>query len=106
MTIQIELRRAFTVGGVEPADLEIEAGRLMEKLQDLEKSGCIRDPAVALDLGKALIEIEVVGEGDTFEDAVATADSSIRTAIHAGGGATPAWQNIRTESQHAQLVGA
>lgn len=105
MTVVVELHHIFTVNNLDPDKFEAEGSALMDALLDLEKAGACSDSAVSIDIGRRRIEIEVVGVGDNFEEAAERADSCIRTAIHAVGGATPTWEPV-TISEHRQLVDA
>ncbi|MCW2736111.1 hypothetical protein [Nocardioides sp.] len=88
----------------EPIDEQL--GAVMEELVKLADSDCgISDPAVSYDSDLRLVTIEVVAESDDFDDAVVTADSCIRSAIHAAGGATPGW-TVERLSQKAELADA
>ena len=102
--VAVELRRVFHVEEIDRDDLEAQVDALMEALLDLEDDG-FGDSAVGVDLGRAIVDVEVVGRGDSFDEALAKADSSIRAAIHAIGGATPGWV-VLTTSQHAELLPA
>lgn len=105
MTVAVELHHIFTVNNLDPDKFEDEGSALMDALLALEKDDDCGDSAVSIDVGRRRIEIEVVGFGDNFEDAAERADSCIRAAIHAVGGATPTWEPV-TISEHRQLVDA
>lgn len=62
---------------------------LMGELVKLVDSNCgIADPAVSVDLDAGSALVEVVAVADSFDEAVALADSSVRTAAHAAGWST------------------
>ena len=103
-TTSVGLRRSFTVVHTNnPEQFEAHAGALMEALLALEGSSEISGSAVSLDMDANSVEIEVVGNGPTFEEAVAAADSCIRSAIHSAGGSTPEWVLV-TISEHNERV--
>lgn len=80
--------------------------RLMEELVKLVDSDCgIADPAVSVDLGSGTAQIELVASADSFDEAVALADASVRTAAHAAGWSTAGW-NVIKQSQRAERVEA
>jgi hypothetical protein len=74
------------------ADLPHQAEAVMQELLALEacQEG-LSSSGVGLDLETMIVEISISAEADTYEDAVATAMSAIRSAIHAAGGSTLGW---------------
>lgn len=88
----------------EPIDEQL--GAVMDELVKLADGNCgISDPAISYDSERKLVTIEVVAENEDFDDAVLTANSCIRSAIHAAGGATPGWA-VEKRSQKAELADA
>jgi hypothetical protein len=82
----------------------------METLVQLEKAGGnVRDAAVAVDLRTRLVEVELVGEGDSFDAARSAAESAVRSAIHKTGGHTGNLvkdNRFRVQAMNAELVDA
>lgn len=105
MNLSIELRLELAVLNITREQLEAQGAELMEQLLALEAPDKLADPAVSLNLDDFTVEVEVIGFGPTFEEALACADSSIRSAIHAIGVATPGW-DVVTRAQNAELVDA
>lgn len=100
--IEIDYSADFTVLG--DCDLSNQCDRVMSELVGLDKADCgIHDPAVSLDSKSGVITIEVVSFGVDIDAATAEADSCIRTAIHATGGATPNWA-FSKRAQRVSLV--
>jgi hypothetical protein len=85
-------------------DLDAETDQVLNELLQLEDD-TLADSTVSADLAQNLVTIEVTGMGADFDEALATASSAIRTAIHAAGGATPDW-TFEPRAQHAELVSA
>ncbi|QEA30375.1 hypothetical protein FGL91_18580 [Microbacterium sp. CBA3102] len=77
----------------------------MEQLLALE-SDSVRDADVSASAIEEIVEISVYAVAETFDEAAAIADSTIRTAIHAAKGHTPDWQTIQTLAERADLVEA
>ncbi|WP_375478847.1 hypothetical protein [uncultured Jatrophihabitans sp.] len=100
MIVSVGLNYTFTVVGA--VDLDAESDQLMDELLKLEGT-TLTDSAVSADLAASEVALEIVGHGDTFEEAWARANAAIRSAIHAVGGYTPNWEALQT-SQHAELV--
>ena len=93
MTTTYNVRGVFTVTDMDPKQLEVAADKLMEQLLALENAGCgIHSSAVSADLGASQLEVEVSIDADSKKIALSVAQSCIRAAIHATGGATPEWQ--------------
>jgi hypothetical protein len=78
----------------------------MAELLKLEETCHISDTAVSMEADTSTVQIEVVANGDTFEAADELANSCVRAAIHATGGATLAWRNYVTQERRAELVDA
>ena len=101
--VMVQLNRTFTVSGLDGDLLDKHTDLVIQELLKQEAFCGLFDSTVSADLGKRVVEIDVCAEADSFEDAVALADSCIRTAIHAAGGHTHDW---RTTSTQAELVPA
>lgn len=107
MTTTVGLSGEFTVRHISREQLEAQCGTVMEALLELEGTGCgITSSAVSLDLATFTVTIEVEATGEDFDEAVAVADSCIRSAIHKAGGATPDGWDYQQQQRHAQLVTA
>ncbi len=113
MKLTVEIQAVFSVvekngtqqRPMEPKALTSHCSDVMDELVKLEESGCgIDSPAVSVDTTLGQVEIELRAQGETFEDAQRMGLLSMRTAIHAAGGATPDWLNLR--SSNAELVSA
>lgn len=91
MTISCEWE--FHVAGVDSdGALESKGDRVMSALIDLESvDPRLADSAVSLDAASRIMTIGLVVSGSDYEETVTHALTSIRTAIHAAGGATPDW---------------
>lgn len=73
-------------------DVSDEAEAIMSSLLDLESVDTrLSDSAVGADLASMKLDVEVTVEGMDYQDCLNHALLSIRTAIHAAGGATPGW---------------
>lgn len=90
--IAVHLTREFLVHGEE--HLEAHTERVMEHLLALE-SETVRDADVAGSLTDGVVQVSVYAIGESFDDASEVADSVIRAAIHAAGGATPNWEPVQ-----------
>jgi hypothetical protein len=67
---------------------------VMSCLLDLESADDrLADSAVSLDAGTKTMTIGLVDSGSDYEETVAHALTSIRTAIHAAGGSTVDWDS-------------
>ena len=91
MTISCEWE--FHVLGLDSDDrLQVRGDRVMSALLDLESADPrITDSAVSLDSESKVMTVGLVVAGVDYEETVAHALTSIRTAIHAAGGSTPDW---------------
>ena len=86
----VRLLKTFKVNTDE--DLDAHTDLVAEELFKLEEGDdSLSDSDVSAAIGDGVVEIGVVAVAPTFDDAVATADAAIRTAIHAAGGSTPDW---------------
>lgn len=94
--------RAFLVHGGSREEIDEQTDQIMDELVELEDDYLL-DSSVAVDLDERLVEITVtVGGVEDYDEAVALADTKIRTALHASGGSTPIWPKsfdpIRTQA--------
>lgn len=107
MNVQIELKADFdfsTNGDRAIADKLLNG--LMEELVALVDTDCaITDPAMSADFAKSRLTIELVAEAPNFDEAVALADSCVRSAAHAAGWNTHDW-GLTKQSQSAELIDA
>lgn len=85
------------VGG---SDDEIpgQVDTVMEELLRLDAG----DPAIGLRLTAREVEISVIVESESLDDAEGRGNGMIRAAIHAAGGATPGWEIDWTRSRTAR----
>jgi hypothetical protein len=73
-------------------DLFAFCDKLMQALLDQERCDkSFSDSAVSADAGHHQIEIEANATGNTLSDAIATAQSALRSALHSLGVGTPDW---------------
>jgi len=93
--VKAEIELTYTADPSE--DVEEFFGRVMQDFIDVG----VEDPAVGVDLEKREASFALIAEGERPEDAVAAAIGTIRTAIHAAGGATPGWPTFHFESLQA-----
>lgn len=107
--IEVELTMELHLSVAEEVDnltVDDHLGLVMEELVKLAARDCgIADPAISFDRSQGIVTIEVSAADGDFDQAVVVADSCIRTAIHAAGGATPGW-TLEKRSQHAELADA
>jgi hypothetical protein len=91
MTISCEWE--FSMAGLHLSELlQAKGDRVMSALQDLESADLrLADSAVTLDTETMTMTIGLVVDGNDYQETVAHALTSIRTAIHAAGGSTPDW---------------
>lgn len=107
--ISVGVHGIFRVHGTTPEELERDCKVIMDTLLALEKcDGNVSDGAVSTDLAERIVEIEVVGHGQTFEQARRNAESAVRSAIHKTGGGTSGIvsDNFATQALNAELVDA
>jgi hypothetical protein len=88
----VRLTMTFTVIGDFDADgLDTHTDLVMEELLKLESDN-VSDSDVSAALADSIVEVTVVATAEDFDDAADLAQSTIRAAIHAAGGSTPAWK--------------
>lgn len=69
-----------------------QMGRIMTFLLDLESAGGhVHSPAVSVDLSKMTVEIDLVADAPTLQEAVEAMKTAVRAAIRSAGG------NVRSE---------
>lgn len=93
MTVIVQMVRSFYVTPLEGEsadDLDGHSDEVLRQLLALEADN-LTDATVSVDLGAQTVEIEVLANADSFDEAVEVADGAIRAAIHAAGGSTPEW---------------
>lgn len=96
------LTRTFNVTMVE--DLESHLDKVMEAMLALEND-CLVDSDMSATLTTGEVSISIVGrsseddESAAFVEAIALADSAIRSAIHAAGGHTPEWVPVSRNAE-------
>jgi hypothetical protein len=103
----VKLTRTFSVSG--NSDLDAHTDLVMDALVELEEcSDALEDADLSAVIAERTVTIAIVGSGATFDEAVAVADSAIRSAIHAAGGSTPVWEApvFDPTSSAAELVDA
>ncbi|NLG22241.1 MAG: hypothetical protein GX555_12525 [Actinomycetales bacterium] len=111
--INVGLQLRFTVSGVTREELRLHVDAVMDQLLVLEEAAgaVVHSGAVSLDLGSSKVTIELVGVGETFDEAQAAADGAVRTAIHVAGGHTPGWNRegeptYERDAVRAELIDA
>ncbi len=96
---------ARTEDGVQPEnEAELLEAHLDTVMQELEKLGA-SDTVIDLDLGVSRVTFEVLVEAPNPLEAVSTASTQIRSAIHAAHGSTPDWPGPNHEAWSVRLVG-
>lgn len=104
MSVHIEVEAEFRFATDENDDAADLFDRLMVELVNLVESGCgITDPALSIDADTCTAVVELVAQADSFDDAAALADSSVRAAAHAAGWSTAGWTK---NSQRTERVDA
>lgn len=101
----VKLTKTFTVTGIEGPDLDTQTDLVMDELVSLEEE-TVFDSDLSVDFAENTVQISIAARGDSFEEAMARADSCIRAAIHAAGGHTPRWTEatFATSKSEADLV--
>jgi hypothetical protein len=82
---------ALRVQGAGPDRLEAQLDQVMEELIRLG----VADPAIGGALATGEVEISITVDASTPEEAIPKAMSTLRTALHAAGIATPGWPGWR-----------
>lgn len=101
MRVTVTFEGYITGGPAE--DLAEHLDAVMEELVDLG----VDDPAVGARLGAGEVEISISLDADSLDAAQAEGNATIRTAIHAAGGATPGWRIDWTAARtHQELAPA
>ena len=89
----IRLSMTFNVTGADNFDAHIDD--VIERLLELEVADSrLSDSDIDAVLTKGLLTINVLATDITLDAASALANSAIRSAIHAAGGATPDWDTF------------
>jgi hypothetical protein len=83
------------------SEFDADTDRLYEALLRLEG---IEDPDLAAVLATGDVDVILILEADTFEDAVCKGICDLRAAIHEIGGATPGWEKYIQEIAHGARV--
>lgn len=106
MSVHVEFSGDYLATGGSREEFEAEAGGIMDALLELEASDCgISEPAIAIDLSRFMLTIDVVAAAPSFEEAQQLVDSCVRAAIHKAGGSTPDWHFV-PQQMHTGLVDA
>lgn len=88
--VTVRLSKSFTVGGAEHFESHVYG--VLDELHSLEESlGTVFDPDLAASETQAIVTFSISATAETIDEARSVADSAIRSAIHAAGGATPDW---------------
>ncbi len=74
-----------------PAAEEFYEEEFFEQLMEYLEDNGAEDPGIGLDTLKREVTVGLTSEGETEAEAVFSGMSTIRTAIHTVGGATPGW---------------
>lgn len=76
-----------------PGTCESLLESLMDALLDLEDAdGTIMDPDLAADVSTGRVDVQMTVEAEDPAVAIVKALATLRSAIHAIGGATPGWE--------------
>jgi hypothetical protein len=75
------------IGHGGPDQLDAHLDRVMDELEKLDAGS----PSIDATLANGTVDISVGVQADSWDDAVKLGLDTIRTAIHAAGGATPDW---------------
>ncbi|MDR0483597.1 MAG: hypothetical protein LBH13_10685 [Cellulomonadaceae bacterium] len=102
MTTAVAVTGVFHVTSDGPADLEAHLDDVMNELLAIESEQA-DSAGMGIDLSQGIVEIELTAYAENFDDAVAYASSTIRTAIHAAGGYTHGWRLAKT-AERSELV--
>lgn len=86
--MRYETVHAFSYGGP-LGEFDEQTDRLYEALLRLDG---VEDPDVAANLSTGAVDVTMVVEAGTGEDAAARAVGALRAAIHEIGGSTPGWE--------------
>lgn len=107
MNVQIELTADFEfhTGGDREVAVKLLDGLMLELVGLADTDCAVYDPAMSVDYSASRLTIELVAEAEGFDEAVALADSCVRSAAHAAGWNTPAW-GLTKQSQSAELLDA
>lgn len=77
---------------------------VMAGLVELEQlSADLHDPAVSFDSSTGRVDVELVVDAASAGAAIDRADATVRCAIHAAGGHTPAWEAVKGD-RSAEVV--
>lgn len=90
------------------SDLDAHTDLVADNLIDLEESHpSLLDSTVTTNLTELTVEITVTVEADDYTQAIDTAESCIRAAIHSAGGNTSEWEShIKTLEKKSELINA
>ncbi len=98
----VALEMRFLVEGADKDDFEAILDDLTDELSDLEDAHSdLLDAAVFVSVEERTLTIAATASGESFDDAESVAQSCIRAAIHATGGATEDW-NDAMDIQHKE----
>lgn len=98
--ICVQVTRSFKVSGV--TDLDQHTDLVFEELLKLENER-LTDSDLSAVLARNEVTISVIGIASNFDEALALADSAIRSAIHAAHAATPDWEISAQEQREWPL---
>jgi hypothetical protein len=102
MTIAVAYTGIFHVSSDNPADLEAHLDDVMSELLRLEDERA-DSSGMGVDLVDGIVEIELTAYADNYDDAVAYANATIRSAVHAADGYTPEW-NVSKTAERSEIV--
>ena len=77
----------LVVGAGGPDALDAHLDRVMDELEKLGADS----PSIDATLAKGTVEISIVVDASSWEEATQKGLGTLRTAIHAAGGGTPDW---------------
>lgn len=96
--VTIRLSKSFTFDGSDHFDAHIYA--VLDELHALEESlETVCDSDLVASAAANAVSFSLSASAETIDEARTIADSAIRSAIHAAGGATPNWRPAQSPSQ-------
>jgi hypothetical protein len=98
--MKVTFTAQLRVTGSGPVPLEVQLGRVMEELVRLG----VEDPMLSGSLSTRDVEVSLVVDAPSPEEAVPMAMGTVRAAIHAAEGATPGWPVFDPQAVIAKRV--
>jgi hypothetical protein len=88
------------LGQSEPSKVEELIDALADELYELDTT----DLSVAATLSTGTFEVSLTVDAEDVEAAIVQAAATLRTAIHAIGGATPGWEVVAAKARQVEPV--